>query len=782
MNKQKYEQIKNYYTELKENNELYSQDEEFVKRRKTFQKNFSIDILKTKRADDLLEFLFQISGKQDSVGYHMENGLIGKSDGNYHFYGTYGQKQAPAMCKKDGQWVYHDYHTKDDEIISKEEALIIADKVKDILIKTSQIIEQVKNGNKQYDDIVQSFEDILKDNKLKWSYSYFRKYLFNLYPDLLSSYISIKGKKKNNIDKIKDFLNIPESEREKPLSMEKRLYENFRGFSVNDIYHTMCNLIDNGIELTGTITQENGEVETMANNKMQNQPLNQILYGPPGTGKTYNTVVKAMEIIGSENVKMKDERGNFRKNYSLEEYKKLKEEFNKYKNDGQIEFITFHQSYSYEEFVEGIKPIIKRDSDCSQENDKQQQISYEYKDGVFKEICEHAKPILASTTKQKPIDFSNTKVFKMSLGNTLEKEDDIYNYCIENDVVSLGWANKDFSKCESSQDFKNLDDSWGATALERFVKWMDIGDIIIISNGNRKFRAIAQVESNYYYDKNTPISHTHFRKVKWLYHGEDIHYSKINNKIFSQQSIYGYFDKKKKGQQNYNPDLKVDELNKIITGELKDENTKPYILIIDEINRGNISKIFGELITLIEEDKRENVTGDKEREYNTLKVTLPYSGDEFFVPNNLYIIGTMNTADKSLALLDVALRRRFEFVPMYPQYKDEIHYENENYSDILKELNNQILIKKGNNADYLIGHSYFLGKEPIADIFNKKVIPLLMEYFNGKTKEVYDLLNNNFKIEFDDKYMSPDNAKTGCKYYYLQVKKESEITIKNNEE
>lgn len=466
-----------------------------------------------------------------------------------------------------------------------------------------------------------------------------------------------------------------------------------------------------------------------------NIPLNQILYGPPGTGKTYNTVVKAMEIIGSNYVNMKDEKGNFKTDYSSDEYKKLKEEFDIYKNEGRIEFVTFHQSYSYEEFVEGIKPNL---------NDEK--LGYVLENGIFKNICDHAKPIVTTTIKREPIDFSNTKVFKMSLGNTLEKEDDIYDYCIENNVVSLGWKDVDFSDCKTSQDFKDRDDSWGATALERFVKWMDIGDIIIISNGNRNFRAIAQVKSDYFYDKNTPISHTHFRKVEWLYKGEDIHYSKINDKIFSQQSIYGYFSPSKKGQLDYNPDLKTDELNKIITGEVNKEVSKPHILIIDEINRGDVSKIFGELITLIEEDKR---VGNKYQ----MKITLPYSKEPFGVPNNLYIIGTMNTADRSIALLDTALRRRFDFEEIMP--RPELLggkvVEGINLQTLLTRINERITNKY--DRDHQIGHSYLMGvntKEQLERAYKNRILPLLNEYFYNESKTVAEILN-----------CSEDELKTG---------------------
>lgn len=461
--------------------------------------------------------------------------------------------------------------------------------------------------------------------------------------------------------------------------------------------------------LTNLNIVQNNSSKITNTNIITNQPLNQILYGPPGTGKTYSTVIKAVEITEPELIQ-RDASGNVL-NYNV-----LKNKFDELKKQGQIEFVTFHQSYSYEEFVEGIKPEILK------WNDEASELKYVGKDGVFKNICEHAKPIMISSTKHPPIDFSNTKVFKMSLGNTLEKEEDIYDYCISNNVIALGFKDVDFSNCKTSQDFKNQDDSWGSVALERFVNWMDVGDIVIISNGNKNFRAIAQVKSDYYYDRTTPIKYSHFRKVEWLYKGDDIYYSKINNKVFSQQSIYGYFDSNKKGEPDYNPDLNTEELNNIITGKVDKEIALPHILIIDEINRGNISKIFGELITLIEEDKRE-----------ILSVKLPYSQDNFTVPKNLYILGTMNTSDRSIASIDIALRRRFKFIEMMP--KPELVADfGCNFKNIFEKLNTKIKILL--DRDHQIGHSYFINTKyenadikTLKEIWFSEIIPLLNEYF-----------------------------------------------------
>jgi len=163
------------------------------------------------------------------------------------------------------------------------------------------------------------------------------------------------------------------------------------------------------------------------------------------------------------------------------------------------------------------------------------------------------------------------------------------------------------------------------------------------------------------------------------------------------------------------------------TARTSKEQPARYVLIIDEINRANISKVFGELITLLEDDKRLDAD-------NELKITLS-NGDEFGVPPNLYIIGTMNTADKSISLIDIALRRRFEFIGKYPNSNV---LSNSKFSDrvpFLESINKNIYEKR-KNADYLIGHAYFLKDQSLSDIIRNKVIPLLMEYFNGRIDEV----------------------------------------------
>lgn len=334
------------------------------------------------------------------------------------------------------------------------------------------------------------------------------------------------------------------------------------------------------------IREDDTQGDSMSNepNNQRNIPLNQILYGPPGTGKTYTTINKALEILANygEIEKIPDNR------------QKQKEIFDTFVTKGQIEFVTFHQSYGYEEFVEGIKP------DLDSQNTETSDVRYIIKDGIFKKLCQKA--------------------------------------------------------------LENYQDS--------------------------------QIDS-----------------------------------------------------------IKL----------------KPYILIIDEINRGNIAKILGELITLIEPSKR---IGKSEG----LQLTLPYSRESFGVPRNLCIIGTMNTADRSIALLDTALRRRFEFVEMMPDFeylKDKKISDSGNTIELgrlLESMNNRIEFLL--DREHTIGHSYFMGVESIEDlheVFKNKIIPLLQEYFYDDYAKIIAILNDNGMIKeknksqfsdlFDGKFSELDSEK-----------------------
>lgn len=427
-------------------------------------------------------------------------------------------------------------------------------------------------------------------------------------------------------------------------------------------------------------------------NMLKSIPLNQILYGPPGTGKTYHTIDKALEILG-ENLESRDEK---------------KAKFDEYVKNGQIVFTTFHQSYGYEEFVEGIKPNI----DSEEGNSKD--IEYKIKPGIFKKVCERA----------------------------LENEDNIKDFNFHIDKL------REIAKEDGNDP-------------EKYFKLPNT-KYSIQYRGGKTFRIkFDDMSKNH---KDYPVSIENIIKL---------YKTSSTNEIYNSayvKAILNYL--KTQGLKDY---------------QEKDEKTNlPYIIIIDEINRGNVSKIFGELITLIEPSKR--IGADEE-----LKVTLPYSNEEFGVPKNVYILGTMNTADRSITSLDTALRRRFEFVEMMPDpdllknvfickdvenpNKDEDYLGDDAKTEGFAEILQNILISINKRIEFLldrektIGHAFFMSEavkfnkdnwckpdeyeedwyvlsiSKLKSIFQNKIIPLLQEYFYNDYALISAVLNDNGMIE-----------------------------------
>ncbi|MBL9070588.1 MAG: AAA family ATPase [Sphingopyxis sp.] len=253
-----------------------------------------------------------------------------------------------------------------------------------------------------------------------------------------------------------------------------------------------------------------------------------------------------------------------------------------------------------------------------------------------------------------------------------------------------------------------------------FRNWIKQGDLVVVSKGNSKFRAIGEVIGDYEYVPRPTGVYSHRRQVNWLWIDKSgAAVEDIYAKSFSMRSVY----------LMTRSDVSIPALEAYINSQQSDGGSpepEPYVLVIDEINRGNISKIFGELITLIEPDKR---TG----EANAIELRLPYSREPFSVPANLHILGTMNTADRSIALLDTALRRRFLFRELAPDaslLSETV--EGVPLRRVLEVINDRIeyLVDR----EHRIGHAFFLGdgsrdRAAIDATMRDKVIPLLQEYF-----------------------------------------------------
>lgn len=460
-------------------------------------------------------------------------------------------------------------------------------------------------------------------------------------------------------------------------------------------------------------------VELKEDQQMIDIEKNTILYGPPGTGKTYSTAQYAVAVIEKKPLH----------SIKKEAYDAVLSRFNQYKEQGRIITTTFHQSYGYEEFVEGIKPVM--DSDGENTGD----VQYEIVPGVFKQFCERAA---LPVSKEGPDYGLNRQpsIWKVSLGGT--HENPTRTECMANNHIRIGW---DSYGPEIGDDTVYSDG--GKNVLRAFVSGMAIGDIVLSCFTNTTIDAVGVVTGDYEWHDEYP-QYKRLRKVRWLVKNirEDI--TAINNgKTMTLPAVYWM-------------SVALPDVMNIVAKYNKEGSTQPnennYVFIIDEINRGNISKIFGELITLIEPSKR---VGQKEG----MTVKLPYSQHLFGVPDNVYLIGTMNTADRSIATIDTALRRRFQFVEMQPDpdVLDGISVEDISIKDLLISMNRKITVLY--DREHTIGHAYFIPLkasptiEMLSMIFSRNILPLLQEYFYEDYEKIRLVLGDNNKDEKDEQFI-----------------------------
>ncbi|RYG89116.1 MAG: hypothetical protein EON59_02060 [Alphaproteobacteria bacterium] len=474
--------------------------------------------------------------------------------------------------------------------------------------------------------------------------------------------------------------------------------------------------------------------------KEDKMPTNLILYGPPGTGKTHATAAEAIRLCDGS-VPATEEQ--------------IRQRYAELVTAGQVRFVTFHQSYAYEDFVEGLRPSTGAEDETNTTGG----FKLEPVPGVFREISSVAEQALKSAGAGEPFDVMGRQVFKMSLGRA-GSEDHIFDAAIEGDYIVLGWGGEiDWTPYDS---YEAIHAKWNEihpgtngndgniAMVARFRADMREGDLVVVSYGNHKFRAIGEIVGPYQYAPTEVRDYNHRRAVRWLFVPDEPLPLTFYERPFTMRSCYLLRDRY----------INREALALLLPGQNGGAPAAPrqFVLIIDEINRANISKVFGELITLIEPDKR--IGADFE-----LKVVLPYSKQPFGVPSNLNLIGTMNTADRSIALLDTALRRRFEFKELMPDPSKLESVDGIDLGMLLERMNSRIEYLF--DREHQIGHTFFMKAKNRSDldtVMRRKVIPLLAEYFHEDWKKIAVVLGDLEGTRFFKREVLPVPAGVDADY------------------
>lgn len=436
---------------------------------------------------------------------------------------------------------------------------------------------------------------------------------------------------------------------------------------------------------------------------------NIVLHGAPGTGKTYDIPELAVRLCDP----------SFMSNGRSRE--EIVKRYNQLKDDERLTFTTFHQSLDYEDWIEGLRPVVNETS----------QVTYEIEDGVFKRLCEAAE---RSKLEGNQYGISpDADVWKVSLKRT--GDNDVRKDCMENDYIRIGWDEYG-DEISDETDGGNRNDK-GKKILNAYINKMKVGDIVMSCYSSKEIDAIGVITGEYQYDESLP-AYKRIRPVHWLIKGKRENIVERNDgKEMVESTVY-----RLRSISLGDVEAILEKYGVFIEQEKDD---KPYVMVIDELNRGNVSKVFGELITLLEADKRK---GSKNEE----SVKLPYSKKSFHVPDNVYLIATMNTADRSLGSLDYAIRRRFAFISERPiglvddRFNAELfekvsrlfvknfdEYKASGWDATMRLLPADTLSDEYKPEDVWIGHSYFLmrdeeGVDNSRERILYELIPLLEEY------------------------------------------------------
>lgn len=455
---------------------------------------------------------------------------------------------------------------------------------------------------------------------------------------------------------------------------------------------------------------------------------NVVLYGAPGTGKTYDVPEFAVRLCDPAFMAAEPSR------------EEIVSRYNQLKREKRIAFTTFHQSLDYEDWIEGLRPFVNENN----------QVTYEIESGIFKKLCEEAeRPVV----KDKQVGISdNAVVWKVSLAGT--GDNNVRRECMENNHIRIGWDG--YGPVISDETDWSVYNGEGKQILDAYINKMKIGDIVMSCYSSQTIDAIGVVVGDYEFEDKFP-NYKRVRRVNWLVKNINENIVEMNDgKTMTLGTVYRL--------NSITLDNVKSILEKYDTSSKMEENDKAYVMVIDELNRGNVSKVFGELITLLEADKRKG-------RINAESVVLPYSKKAFHIPNNVYLIATMNTADRSLGSLDYAIRRRFVFIAEKPfgleveGFNEDLfekvsslfvknfdEYKESGWDQTMKLEPADTLSEEYKPEDVWIGHSYFLmqdeeGEDNTCNRLLYEIIPLLEEYVRDGvlTAEAQDVIDELYK-------------------------------------
>ena len=455
---------------------------------------------------------------------------------------------------------------------------------------------------------------------------------------------------------------------------------------------------------------------------------NIVLYGAPGTGKTYDVPELAVRLCDPSFMVAEPSR------------EEIVSRYNQLKTEKRIAFTTFHQSLDYEDWIEGLRPVVNENS----------QVTYEIESGIFKKLCEEAeRPVV----KDKKVGIAdNAVVWKVSLAGT--GDNPVRSDCMKNSYIRIGWDG--YGPVISDETDWSVYNGEGKQILDAYINKMKIGDIVMSCYSSQTIDAIGVVVGDYEFEDKF-ANYKRVRRVNWLVKNINENIVEMNDgKTMTLGTVYRLnsitLDNVKSILEKYNTSSKMEE------------NDKAYVMVIDELNRGNVSKVFGELITLLEADKRKG-------RINAESVVLPYSKKAFHIPNNVYLIATMNTADRSLGSIDYAIRRRFAFIAEKPfgleveGFNEDLfekvsslfvknfdEYKESGWDQTMKLEPADTLSDEYKPEDVWIGHSYFLmqdeeGEDNTSNRLLYEIIPLLEEYVRDGvlTAEAQDVIDELYK-------------------------------------